>query len=147
MCLFLLLWSPFLLVCRFLLPFHSFLLYPRMYLLTVYIQLNSTYEDCVAVAVPMSTYYEGCCCCTYDLQHSPWLLLLLVIVDQLVYQAVDYCSCHIYHPVYVFYKKKKEKEEKKKKKNLSGVRPIEWLKLIFASYKWAFGVILFASGS
>ena len=69
MCLFLLLWSPFLLVCRFLLPFHSFLLYPRMYLLTVYIQLNSTYEDCVAVAVPMSTY-KGC------YEHLRGLLLL-----------------------------------------------------------------------
>ena len=39
----------------------------------------------------MSTY-EGCCCCTYDLQHSPpWLLLLLLFVDQLVYITL-YCS-------------------------------------------------------
>ena len=69
------------------------------------IQLNSTYEDCVAVAVPMSTY-EGCCC-TYDMQHSPsWLLLLLLIVDQLVYRAV-LLLCHIYHPAHAFYNKKK----------------------------------------
>ena len=52
------------------------------------IQLNSTYEDGVAVALPMSTY-EGCCC-TYDMQHSlSWLLLLLLIVDQLVYRAAS----------------------------------------------------------
>ena len=69
-----------------------------MYLLPVCIQLNSTYEDCVAV-VPMSTY-EGCGCCTYDLPHSPWLLLLLLIVDQLVYHAV-LLLCHIYHPAHV----------------------------------------------
>ena len=48
----------------------------------------------------MSTY-EGCCCCTYDLQHSPsWLLLLLLIVDQSVYHAV-LLLCHIYHPAHV----------------------------------------------
>ena len=50
----------------------------------------------------MSTY-EGCCCCAYDLQHSPsWLLLLLLIVDQLVYHAV-LLLCHIYHPADAFY--------------------------------------------
>ena len=64
------------------------------------IQLNSTYENCVAVAVPMSTY-EGCCC-TYDLQDSPSWLLLLLIVDQLVYRAV-LLLCHIYHPAHAFY--------------------------------------------
>ena len=75
-----------------------------MYLLPVCIQLNSTYEDCVAV-VPMSTY-EGCWCCTYDLPHSPWLLLLLLIVDQLVYHA-ELLLYHIYHPAHAFYKKLK----------------------------------------
>ena len=64
------------------------------------IQLNSTYEDGVAVAVPMNTY-EGCCC-TYDLQDSPSWLLLLLIVDQLVYRAVS-LLCHIYHPAHAFY--------------------------------------------
>ena len=54
----------------------------------------------VADAVPKSTY-EDCCCCTYDLQHSPsWLLLLLLIVDQFVYHAV-LLLCHIYHPAHV----------------------------------------------
>ena len=63
------------------------------------------YEDCVAVTVPMSTY-EGCCC-TYDLQHSPSrLLLLLLIVDQLVYRAVLLLR-HIYHPAHAFYEEKK----------------------------------------
>ena len=74
-----------------------------MYLLHVYIQLNSTNEDCAAVAVPLSTY-ERCCCCTYDLQHSPsWLLLLLLllIVDLLAYHAV-LLLCHIYHPAHAF---------------------------------------------
>ena len=67
------------------------------------IQLNSTYEDGVAVALPMSTY-EGCCC-TYDLQDSPSWLLLLLIVDQLVYRAV-LLLCYIYHPAHAFYFKK-----------------------------------------
>ena len=49
----------------------------------------------------MSTY-EGCCC-TYDLQDSPsWLMLLLLIVDQLVYRAVLLLR-HIYHPAHAFY--------------------------------------------
>ena len=89
--------------CHLFCLFTLFLLNPRMYLLPVCIQLNSTYEACVAVAVPMSTY-EGCCCCTYDLQHSPsWLLLLLLlIVDQLVYHAV-LLFCYIYHPAHAFY--------------------------------------------
>ena len=77
-----------------------------MYLLPVCIQLNSTYEDCVAVAVPMSTY-EAYCCCTYDLQHSAsWLLLLLLIVDQFVYHA-GLLLCHIYHPAHAFFFKLK----------------------------------------
>ena len=76
-----------------------------MYLLPVCIQLNSTYEDCVAVAVPINTYYEGCCCCTYVVQHSPsWLLLLLLTVDQLVYHAI-LLLCRTYHPAHAFYKK------------------------------------------
>ena len=84
----LLFWSPFFLVCRFFSLFTLFLLYPRMYLLPVCIQLKSI--------------YEGCCCCIYDLQHSPsWLLLLLLIVDQLVYHAV-LLLCHIYHPARAF---------------------------------------------
>ena len=63
----------------------------------------------------MGTYYEGCCCCTYDLQHSPsWLLLLLLIVDQLVYRAVLLlCHTSIYHPAHAFY------EVLKKMKNVS----------------------------
>ena len=77
----------------------------------------------VAVAVPMSTY-EGCCCCTYDLQHSPSWLLLLLIVDQLVYHAV-LLLCHIYHPAHAFYKKLKNAS--------CWVRPIEWSKLNYAS--------------
>ena len=99
-----LLWSPFFLVLLFCL-FTLFLLYPRMYLLPVCIQPNSTYEDCVAVAVHMSTY-EGSRCRTYDLQHSPSLLLLLLMVDQLVYHAVlllYYILRSIYHPAHAFY--------------------------------------------
>ena len=67
----------------------------------------------------MGTYYEGCCCFTYDLQHSPsWLLLLWLIVDQLVYCAV-LLLCHIYHPAHAFY------EVLKKMKNASF--EYEWL--------------------
>lgn len=37
-----------------------------------------------AVALPMRTH-EGCCCrWTNDLQHAPWLLLLLFVVDLLI---------------------------------------------------------------
>ena len=67
----------------------------------MHFQLNSTYEDC-------------CCCCTfdhlaaavstYDLQHSPpWLWLLLFIVNRLliVYHAV-LLLCHSYHPAHAF---------------------------------------------
>ena len=56
-------------------------LYPRMHLVPVRIQLNSTYEDC-------------CCCCIYEHLRGP--LLLLVLVHQLVYHAV-LLLCLIYH--------------------------------------------------
>ena len=84
------------------LPFHFFSVPSDVPTTSKCIQLNSTYyEECVAVAVPMSTY-EGCFC-TYDLHYSPpWLLLLLLIVDQLVYRAV-LLLCHIYHPAHAFY--------------------------------------------
>ena len=77
------------------LPFHFFAVPLDVPATSKCIQLNSTYEDGVAFAVPMSTY-EGCCC-TYDLQDSPSWLLLLLIVDQLVYRAVS-LLCRIYHP-------------------------------------------------
>ena len=98
------LWSPFFLVCRFFCLFTPFCcpLGCTYYQYT----FNSTAPTrTVAVAVPMSTY-EGCCYCTYDLQHSPWLLLLLLIVDQLVYHA-ELLLYHIYHPAHAFYKKLK----------------------------------------
>ena len=84
-------------------PFLSFFAVPSDVPTASFIQLNSTYEDGVAVAVPMSTY-EGCSCRAYDLQHSPsWILLLLLIVDQLVYHAA-LLSSHIYHPAHAFNK-------------------------------------------
>ena len=81
--------------------FHSFAV-PSDVPTTKYAFNSTAPTRTVAVAVPMSTY-EGCCCCAYDLQHSPsWLLLLLLIVDQLVYHAV-LLLCHIYHPADAFY--------------------------------------------
>ena len=107
------LWSPFFLVSRFFCLFTIFAVPLDVPITSKCIQLNSTYENCVAVAVPMSTY-EGCCC-TYDLQHSPsWLLLLLLIVDQLAYRAV-LLLCHIDHPAHAFY----EVFTVKKMKNVS----------------------------
>ena len=56
-----------------------------------------------ALAVPVTTYAAAVC--TYDLQHSPWLLLLLFIVNRLliVYHAV-LLLCHSYHPAHAFVK-------------------------------------------
>ena len=93
----------FFLVCRFFCLFTFFAVPLDVPTTSKCIQLNSTYENCVAVAVSMSTY-EGCCC-TYDLQDSPSWLLLLLIVDQLVYRAV-LLLCYIYHPAHAFYFKK-----------------------------------------
>ena len=99
------LWSPFFLVCRFFCLFTFFAVPLDVPTINTSkcIQLNSTNEDGVAVAVPMSTF-EGCCC-THDLQDSPSWLLLLLIVDQLVYRVVLLLR-HIYHPAHAFYFKK-----------------------------------------
>ena len=97
MCLLLRLWSPFFLVCRFFCLFTFFAVPLDVPATSKCIQPNSTYEDGVAVAVPMNTY-EGCCC-TQDLQDSPSWLPLLLIVDQLVYRAVLLLR-HIYHPAH-----------------------------------------------
>ena len=105
--------AAFFLVCRFFCLFTFFAVPLDVPTTSKCIQLNSTYEDCVAVTVSMSTY-EGCCC-TYDLKHSPSrLLLLLLIVDQLVYRAV-LLLCHIDHPAHAFY----EVFTVKKMKNVS----------------------------
>ena len=64
----------------------------------------------------MSTYEYWCCwcCCTYRVVHTTlrpsWLLLLLLIVDQLVYRAVLLLR-HIYHPAHAYNLKKNEKRQ------------------------------------
>ena len=89
------LWSHFFLVCRFFCLFTFFAVPLDVPTTSKCIQLNSTYESCVAVAVPMNTY-EGCCC-TQDLQDSPSWLPLLLIVDQLVYRAVSLLCLSLIH--------------------------------------------------
>ena len=120
MCLLLLLWSPFFLVCRF---FCLFTLFCCTLGCTYYqYTFNSTAPTRTAwlLLYLWAPTYERCCCRTsYDLQHSPsWLLLLLLIVDELVYHAL-LLLCHIYptQPMRFI----------KKKRITSAVRTTDWM--------------------